>query len=68
MLAKQIELEQQIKALDRDLKTTASLSILKKLEAACSALDQLLSQKAESFLLSIDYSNLAINLGGSWLD
>uniref|UniRef100_A0A3Q3NRE5 exodeoxyribonuclease III n=1 Tax=Labrus bergylta TaxID=56723 RepID=A0A3Q3NRE5_9LABR len=47
-LAKQLELEQQIKTLDRVFKTSSSVSVFKKLEAARSALDQLLTQKAES--------------------
>lgn len=47
-LAKQLELEQQIMTLDREFKATSSMSVFKKLEAARSALNQLLTQKAES--------------------
>uniref|UniRef100_A0A3P8S110 Endonuclease/exonuclease/phosphatase domain-containing protein n=1 Tax=Amphiprion percula TaxID=161767 RepID=A0A3P8S110_AMPPE len=47
-LSKQLDLEQQIQSLDRELKTSLSTIVLKKLAAARSALDHLLTQKAES--------------------
>lgn len=47
-LAKQLDLEQDIVSLERDFKKSFSASILNKLEAARSALDQLLTQKANS--------------------
>lgn len=47
-LAKQLELERDIVTLGRDFKESFSTSVLKKMEAARSSLDQLLTQKAES--------------------
>uniref|UniRef100_A0A3P9HHD5 exodeoxyribonuclease III n=1 Tax=Oryzias latipes TaxID=8090 RepID=A0A3P9HHD5_ORYLA len=48
VLSKQLDLEQQIKNLDREIKMSFSTTAFKKLEAARSALDHLLTQKAES--------------------
>uniref|UniRef100_A0A3P9HAV9 exodeoxyribonuclease III n=1 Tax=Oryzias latipes TaxID=8090 RepID=A0A3P9HAV9_ORYLA len=48
ILTKQLDLEHQICTLDRDFKQSSSPSVLKKLDAARSALDQLLTQKAET--------------------
>uniref|UniRef100_A0A3B3I0L2 Endonuclease/exonuclease/phosphatase domain-containing protein n=1 Tax=Oryzias latipes TaxID=8090 RepID=A0A3B3I0L2_ORYLA len=47
-LTKQLDLEHQICTLERDLKQSSSPFVLKKLDAARSALDQLLTQKAET--------------------
>lgn len=47
-LSKQLDLQQQIQSLDRELKTSLSTTVFKKLAAARSALDHLLTQKAES--------------------
>lgn len=47
-LAKQLDLERDIVTLERDFRESFFTTILKKLEAARSALDQLLSQNAKS--------------------
>lgn len=48
VLANQLELEQWIITLHKDFKTSSSTHVLKTVEATWSALDQLLTQKAES--------------------
>lgn len=45
---KRIDLENTIQQLEQQFKTTSTNTLSKKLEAACSALNQLLTSKAES--------------------
>lgn len=47
-LAKQLVLERNITNLEREFKKSSSVSVLKKLDTARSALDQLLTQKVET--------------------
>ncbi len=47
-LRRQLELEGQISDLEKEFKQSLSKSVLLKLDAACSALNNLLTQKAEN--------------------
>lgn len=70
-LNKQLELEQQIVNLETSFKQSPSPLVLEQLDAARSALDQLLTQKTEMaifFTQNIDYLNLEINLDVSLPD
>ena len=57
-LRQQLELESQISVLEREFKQSLSKSSRLKLDAACSALDNLLTQKAETAIFYARHQNL----------
>lgn len=68
-MLRQLKLESQISVLEGEFKYSRCKSSHLKLGAARSALDELLTQKAETAisLLGTDFTGLLIHQGDSWL-